>query len=192
MATPEENEILILGNTAEISGIKREMSFMSDQINELQNQNEQLLEMITILQQSLLEFDITDHLETGNGILLSNNGGKSIISSTNINPITTFYARQTGKKTVTILGGSVRFHGEKIGTVADTDLTLTGSVAYVYVEFVREDGGMSITFDAAVPEVDTAKIIYIPLYKFEAMGSEYKLTKSYKGDYNFDTPMAIA
>jgi len=190
--TIEELEARISLQEQETGELKREVGFLEDKTTALENQVEQLNEQLIIQEEKWLTFDIRDYIESGQGVSIIYNGGKSIISSNSLSPLKHFYLRQTGKDTVKVLGGNIRLYGEKTGTVGDTDLTLTGSTAVVYISFVRATGATTVTFSAALPSIDDAKIIAIPLAEFTADGGEYVLTEDFTGDFGFDTPMGVA
>ena len=95
--------------------------------------------------------------------------------------------------TCTIYPGTIRLHGIGTYSVAQTNVTLTGAVEWVYVEQVKATPATtSIKHSATEPESNVA-YRRLPLYKFEAEAGVYSLSSPggirHMGDFNFDTPI---
>jgi len=97
----------------------------------------------------------------------------------------------TGNTTCTIFPGAIRIHG--VATVrlgVATDVVLTSSPSWVYLQRNRAGGGITVHVSATDPD-STAGLLRIPLYRFDGTpGSSYKLGHIARmGDVHFDSPM---
>jgi hypothetical protein len=93
----------------------------------------------------------------------------------------------------TIYPGAVRLHGIGVRTLdAETDVVLSGSPAWVYVEFSRATAAPStLTLAVAASEpVSTSAVVRIPLYRFDYTNGAYTMGRICNmGDVHFDTPV---
>lgn len=91
---------------------------------------------------------------------------------------------------VTIFPGTLRIHGTGLFPVAEIDVTLTGSVEFVFLAHSRDHNSTSITHSTTEPET-TSNELRVPLYKFTAdTPGLYELDRILNmGDINIDTPL---
>ncbi len=107
----------------------------------------------------------------------------------------------TKETTCTISAGTVRIHGQSNLALDESEIVLTGTPCYVYLEYTRPSGGLSLKVINEDPD-STATTVRLPLYIFDGSvtsvpeGDSY-LTYSIRtkggilhlGDFNFDTPI---
>lgn len=93
-----------------------------------------------------------------------------------------FTVRQASNKAL-VKGGYWRVHGVGEYSVADTTLTLTGSIAYIYVRKTLADATVEIGFANTRPSATDAVYYYIVLCKCDAFKpGHYSITEiNYRG-----------
>lgn len=72
----------------------------------------------------------------------------------------------SAETTCTIYTGTVRIHGITNLVLAETEIVLTGTPAYVVIEYARPGGPLSLVVSNTDP-VSTASTVRVPLHIFE-------------------------
>lgn len=93
--------------------------------------------------------------------------------------------------TVIINSGYVRLHGLRTYELNETEIDLSGSDVFVFIEINRIYNTASISSQATLPE-SSSNFLNLPLYHFQKpLGSDtYILNRIlHMGDFNFDTPI---